>query len=83
MAETIRTLTSSDGRHRVDFHQAAPNLMRFTEFVWREEASDYTEGGVDRYWGVGRLSGLFGSLQEALAATQDELSWLRAEARDI
>lgn len=72
--EVVKSFISQDGKNRIAFERSADGLYRFetSDDRYRHEA-DFQN---PPHWSVAKTSGLYATLDAALADAKSEFSWL-------
>ena len=72
--ETVKSITSRDGKHRMDIERGSSNLYRYVTFDDRYR--DDPDFQNPPHWTIDSFSGLYGTAEAAEAGAWAELAWL-------
>lgn len=72
--EVVKSLTSQDGKNRIDFERLADGFYQFETFDdrYRHDA-DFQN---PPHWSIAKTSGLYATLDAAEADAKSEFHWL-------
>lgn len=74
--ELIKTITSADGKNRIDIERSETGLYRYVTFDDRYRHDPDFQ--VPPFWTLDAFSGLYESAEAAEADARGDLPWLRA-----
>jgi len=73
--ETVKIITSRDGKHRIDIERSETGLYRHITFSDRYRANEDFHNPP--YWTIEAFSGLYETAEAAEADARAEFAWLR------
>jgi hypothetical protein len=71
----VKTITSRDGKHRIDIDRSEAGLYRYVTFDDRYRTDDDFHNPP--YWAIEGFSGLYETAEAAEADARAEFAWLR------
>lgn len=72
---TVKTITSRDGKHRIDIEQSGAGLFRYVNFSDRFRNDEDFQNPP--YWTIEGSSGFYESAEEAEADARADFAWFR------
>ncbi|WP_160675032.1 hypothetical protein [Qipengyuania oceanensis] len=73
--ELIRSVTSRDGKYRIDFERDADGFYRYVTF--NDRYRDHEDFHNPPFWTIAKFSGLYDTTEAVEADARSEFSWLR------
>jgi hypothetical protein len=73
--EKVKTITSPDGKHRIDVERSETGLYRYVTFSDRYRADEDFQNPP--YWTIEKFSGLYATAEAGEADARAEFAWLR------
>jgi len=73
--EMVKTITSPDGKHRIDIEQGPGGLYRYVTFDDRYRDDEDFQNPP--HWAIEGFSGLYDTAEAAEADARANLAWLR------
>jgi hypothetical protein len=73
--ETVKTITSRDGKHRIDIQRSEDGLFRYATF--NDQFRTDQDFQNPPYWTIDTFSGLYETAEAAEADARADFVWLR------